>query len=134
MRHKCVGCCKPLNQQELQFRCHFCDTGFVADNGIPLQACRTRYHPGCIRIGLPFQTRLPKDRGLFCPPDLASLRHFVCEACTVRAVLGRELSNLASDVALLMLDRARLVDFTNHWSENTVKTYQSKYRILQEFE
>jgi hypothetical protein len=101
---------------------------------MPLRACRTCYHPGCIRIGLPFQTRLPNDRGLFCPPDLASLRHFVCEACTVRAALNRELSKRPADLALLMLERARLVDFTNHWAAGTIKTYQSKYRVLQDFE
>jgi hypothetical protein len=32
------------------------------------------------------------NRGMFCLPDLAALRHFVCEACTVRAVVNRELT------------------------------------------
>jgi hypothetical protein len=74
------------------------------------------------------------NRGMFCLPNLAALRHFVCEACTVRAVVNRELSKRPTDLVLLMLERARLVDTTNHWSTGTIKTYQSKYRILQEFE
>jgi hypothetical protein len=134
MRHRCAGCWKPISQQEPQFRCHFCDTGFVADNGIPIRPCRTRYHPGCIHLGLPFCTRLPKNRGMFCLPDLAALRHSVCEACMVRAVVNRDYSKRLIDLVLLMLERARLVDTTNHWSPGTIKTYQSKYRILQEFE
>jgi hypothetical protein len=97
MRHRCAVCWRPLSSHEPQFLCHFCDTGFTADNGIPLRACRTRYHPNCIRIGLPFQTRLPKDRGLFCTPNLASFKHFVCEACTVRAALSRELGKRVTD-------------------------------------
>jgi hypothetical protein len=34
----------------------------------------------------------------------------------------------------MMLDRARMVDFANHWAAGTIKTYQSKYRIMQDFE
>jgi hypothetical protein len=33
-----------------------------------------------------------------------------------------------------MLERARLIDLTNHWATGTMKTYSSKYRILRAFE
>jgi hypothetical protein len=33
-----------------------------------------------------------------------------------------------------MLERARLVDTSNNWSKNTLKTYKSKFNILRDFE
>jgi hypothetical protein len=32
-----------------------------------------------------------------------------------------------------MLERAQLIDLTNHWAKGTLKTYQSKFNILDEF-
>jgi hypothetical protein len=46
-------------------------------------------HP--IRMGVPFTTRLSNDGGMHCPKDLTAQIHFICEACTVRSVLGAEL-------------------------------------------
>jgi hypothetical protein len=84
-------------------------------------------------MGLPFVTRLPKDGGMHCPRDLAAFAHFICEACTVRSVLQRELLLYPSDTVLLMLERARLIDLTNHWARGTLKAYQSKFSILDKF-
>jgi hypothetical protein len=92
--------------------------------------CHTRYQPECIRIGLPFTTRLPKDGGLACPKDLAALTDYICEACAVRSVLGRELSRNPADLVLLILDRARFIDLMNHWARGTLQTYQSKFNVL----
>jgi hypothetical protein len=33
-----------------------------------------------------------------------------------------------------MLERARMVDTSNNWSKNTLKTYKSKFNILKDFE
>ena len=57
----------------------------------------------------------------------------MCEACTVRSVLQRELHGVR-DVALLQLERMRLIDQAHAWSEGTHATYQRKLRYLQKFE
>jgi hypothetical protein len=67
------------------------------------------------------------------PKDIAAYAHFICEACTVRSVLGRELSLYPADTVLVMLERARFIDLTNHWARGTLKTYQSKFNIISEF-
>ena len=132
-RHLCTGCWKPLTTTDLTYSCLFCDTGFqVAD--FKARPCCTRYHVGCISVGLPFLTRLQARKGLFCPRDLARQRHFVCEACTVRAVLQEELGFFAWDFALLMLERVRLVDISNKWAASTLKNYQSKFNVFSEFD
>jgi hypothetical protein len=132
-RNLCAGCRLPLGRTEAQFCCQFCDSGFVLD-GTSLRPCRTRYHPHCLRIGLPFRSRLAKDAGLRCPKGAELWDNFICEACTVRSVRRRELTRTSEDKVLLMLERARLIDLTNHWATGTMKTYSSKYRILRAFE
>jgi len=57
---------------------------------------------------------------------------FICEACTVRAVLGRELHGIR-DWQLLCLERMRILDVAHAWSPGTHANYQSKFRILQNF-
>jgi len=122
-----------LTTTDLTYSCLFCDTGFqVAD--FKARPCCTRYHVGCISVGLPFLTRLQARKGLFCPRDLARQRHFVCEACTVRAVLQEELGFFAWDFALLMLERVRLVDISNKWATSTLTSYQSKFNVFSEFD
>jgi hypothetical protein len=116
-----------------QFRCHFCDSGFTLESR-RYSPCAVSYHPACLRIGVPFATRLDDDKGLSCPPDSALYKGFICESCRVRLVLRRELHRAPLDVALLMLERATTVDIYNHWSHGTMKTYKSKYRVLQDFE
>ena len=59
---------------------------------------------------------------------------FICEACTVRAVKERELSWKADDTALVMLEQMRLIDMAHNWAIGTHKSYQSKNRILRDFE
>jgi hypothetical protein len=117
----------------MTYSCQFCDTGFFL-NGFQARPCRTRYHVGCISVGPPFLTRLQARKGLYCPRDLARQRHFVCEACTVRAVRKSELGFFAWDFALLMLERVRMVDISNKWAASTLKGYQSKYNVFSEFD
>jgi hypothetical protein len=38
------------------------------------------------------------------------------------------------DVALLMLERATIVDVYSHWSHGTMKVYKSKLNIIKDFE
>jgi hypothetical protein len=139
MRHSCAGCRKPLPKLRSLLSYTFCDTGFQI-GPFTARPCLTRYHAeGCIRIGLPVLTRLPKDGGMTLPKDTACFSHFICEACTVPLVLKRELAHHASDTVLLMLDRARLfrarlVDTANQWSKGTLTTYQSKFCVIRDFE
>jgi hypothetical protein len=132
-RHFGAGCWKTLKVDEPLFRCHFCDSGFVM-KGCRFKPCLARYHPGCLRMGAPFTTRLDNDKGLLCPDAFALYRGFICENCRVRPVLGWELQRTPVDTALLMLERATLIDTFNHWSEGTIKVYKSKLNVIQDFE
>jgi hypothetical protein len=44
---------------------------------------------------------------------------FICEACTVKSVLGRELTWTSGDMQLLMLERMRLIDMAQSWASST---------------
>ena len=85
-----------------------------------------------MRVGPPFTTRLRHMEGLAFPP-VHEWSHFVCEACTVRAILGRELQDEGRDVALLMLERMRLIDMAHHWRAASHKQYQPLLRQLRHF-
>jgi hypothetical protein len=132
-RHICTRCWKPLTPGEKQFRCHFCDSGFAIDEK-SFHPCRVSYHPSCLRIGAPFTTRLENDKGLSCPPDAALYRSFICESCRVRTVCHRELHRTATDVALLMLEWATIVDVYNHWTHVTMKACKSNLNVMNDFE
>jgi hypothetical protein len=66
-------------------------------------------------------------------PDILVWPSFVCEACTVRSVLDRELVG-ADDWRLMCFERMRLLDMAHCWAEGTHKVYQSKIRFLRRFE
>ena len=95
-------------------------------------ACGVSYHTDCFRVGPPFTTRLRKGQGLVFP----RVRHwgtFICEKCTVRAVVGRELS-LSSDADLLRFERMRLIDMAHAWAVSTHVKYQQKLTAIRRFE
>jgi hypothetical protein len=50
---------------------------------------------------------------------LAAYAHYICEACVVCAALRWELTFWPAGMVLLMLERARFVDLTNHWAHGT---------------
>ena len=99
----------------------------------PLRACGIAYHPTCIRVGEPFRSRHKDDTGLRYPAA-AALPGFVCEACTVRAILGRELTHTPDDRHLLCLERMQLIDAAHSWAPSTVQVYHSGIRRIQRFE
>jgi hypothetical protein len=45
----------------------------------------------------------------------------ICESCTVRAILGRELTLMSGDIQLLILDRMRLIDMAHAWASSTLQ-------------
>jgi hypothetical protein len=59
------------------------------------------------------------------PPMIRHLPKFICECCTVRAVVNRELSG-AEDWKLLCYERMRVIDMAHSWSLGTHKQYQGK--------
>ena len=121
-----------MSTSEPSYRCIFELDGF-SYRGTPFRPCRSRYHLGCIRLGHPFRTRLPGGRGMSMPP-LRIHPPFVCEACTVRVHLGRELTRSANDTELLMLERARMIDVANNLAASTWRGYQSSFRRFLDFQ
>jgi hypothetical protein len=79
-----------------------------------LRVCHVSYHPRCLRIDVPFASRLDDNKGPTVAAEAAWYQGFICESCRVRAITGRALQRTANDVALLMLERATIVDIYNH--------------------
>jgi hypothetical protein len=123
-----------MSLHEDQLRCRFAHTSWHF-SGTTQKAtpCRTRYHLNCLIVGIPFVTRLPNNKGLVLPP-LRDFPGFICEACTVRSVLNRELGKGPKDYALLMLERMRIFDTVNSLAIGTHKAYQQKHTYLRDFE
>lgn len=94
--------------------------------------CGTRYHPTCIRAGPPFTSRLRNQGGLQFP-KVREWGLFICEYCTTRSVLGRNLHG-RHDWKLMMFERMRLIDMANSWAEKTHQVYQSKLKFIRSFE
>lgn len=86
----------------------------------------------CFRGGPPFTTRRANSEGLHFP-DVSEWSTFVCEACTVRRILGRELTG-PLDQPLLCLERMRILDMASYWARSTHSTYQGKLRQIRRFE
>ena len=125
-QHICVGCRKGFEKNEAVLRCTFCSAGF--GSFVP---CGTSYHLSCFRVGEPFTSRRKGGAGLCLPPSVV-WPNFICEACTVRRFVNRELE--ASDTPLLMLERMRLLDIISYWAKGTHATYNSKIRVIHDFE
>jgi hypothetical protein len=112
--------------------CHFARVGFSLD-GQSFLPCGTTYHMGCICVGLPFCSRLPARWGLQYPRTRIAPT-FICEACTVRAQIGTELLAGRKHLALLMLERMRLIDQANAWLQGTHRNYQVLLSKLTRFQ
>ena len=93
------------------------------------------YHARCIRVGPPFRSRHfgKGTLGLQFPPCATSLP-FICELCTVRAHLGRELDPLKStDHTLLILERMRMIDAAHAWAPRTLENACRSLRKTNKF-
>jgi hypothetical protein len=94
--------------------------------------CFSVYHLSCIHAGFPFKPRVGDDQAMSAP-QWKSIPIFVCEACVVRVQIQQELTTCPKHVALLMLERMRLIDLVHHWSRHTLVQYDSKLKIHQNF-
>ena len=133
-QNMCVGCSKVFGRgrNEARHTCVFATTGFQI-NGLRFPPCHSRYHAKCIKVGIPFCTRLKDKRGLSFPHHM-SFPLFVCELCSVQANVGRRLLGIARDLELLLLERVRMIDCANAWAYDTLKVYGSALRWVQKFE
>jgi hypothetical protein len=116
----CVGCEGYIPPGSVSHFCLFRKIGYELD-GTLLTPFENQYHPECIKVGKPFKTRLVRATlGLQYPPAMTHFP-FICEACTVRAVLGRDLTRTSGDIQLLMLERMRLIDMAHAWASLTLQ-------------
>ncbi|KAL7556828.1 hypothetical protein ACA910_002304 [Epithemia clementina (nom. ined.)] len=90
------------------------------------------YHYHCCQSGAPFTCRQRQQAGLRLPPGLGEWPNFVCEICSVRALLDREL-RASTDRMLLSLERLRLLDTIHAWVNSTHVKYKSKLRQIGSF-
>ena len=112
----------------------FYSKGFTCKN-ITFQACEVIYHPQCIRVGSPFRTRHygKGTRGTQYPPS-ATILPFICELCTTRTHLQRELDpNCQQDALLLMLERMRMIDTAHAWDHKTVQNMCNTLKGVDQF-
>ena len=109
-RNLCAGCLQPLCNGSSTVLCTFRLRGFGN-----LRPCQTGYHTRCISVGAPFASRRKHGMGLSFP-NISVWPNFVCEACTVRQILKRELIG-RSDGLLMALERIRLIDMAWSWSK-----------------
>ena len=83
-------------------------------------------------MGPPFTCRR-RHRGGLNFPTVSHWPLFICECCTVRSVLDRELGG-SQDRILLKLERMRILDVANSWAQGTLETYSSKVNFIRRFE
>ena len=111
--------------------CSFMRSGFTV-GARHYGACGVQYHSDCICVGSPFRTRKRNGRGASYPDGLRDYP-FVCELCTTRANLGRELQLDHSDMALVGLERMRMIDAANSWTDGTLTQYRRNLRRFHRF-
>ena len=130
----CTGCRTPIDIGTPVHKCMFYSKGFTCKN-ITFQACEVIYHPQCIRVGSPFRTRHygKGTRGTQYPPS-ATILPFICELCTTRTHLQRELDpNCQQDALLLMLERMRMIDTAHAWDHKTVQNMCNTLKGVDQF-
>jgi hypothetical protein len=116
----CVGCEGYISPGSVFHFCLFRKIGYELD-GTLCTPCKSQYHPECIKVGKPFKTRLVRAAlGLQYPPAMTHFP-FICKPCTVRAVLGWELTWTSGNIQILMLECMRLVDMAHTWDSSTLQ-------------
>ena len=101
-------------------------------DGSSAYPCNSAYHTGCFSVGPPFVSRRKNGSGLTFP-KVRTWPNFICEACTVRAMVDRELTG-PSDWKLMCFERMRILDMTHYWAVGTHAKYQAKLNAISRFE
>jgi hypothetical protein len=129
----CAGCKGGFSKKKPGVHiCTFRLTGFSlgpTEQSRWMQPCGVAYHGECVKSGPPFHTRLEKNKGLSMPPWVHR-PHFVCELCTVRMELQREIQRTDRDIHLLMFERMRMIDAMNWWQHRTLQHYGPHLKYL----
>lgn len=112
-------------------RCSFARSGFQKQ-GARFVPCGVSYHTGCLRVGRPFATRREDEAGLSFPGGV-TVGTFICEVCTVRSSLGRELGR-PTDTQLVALERMRILDIAHSWAPRSHEAYGVYLREIRRFE
>ena len=128
----CAGCHQPISAKITQYCCKFSRSGFTQNN-LSFRPCGVTYHLECIRVSEPFRTRLPDGNGLKFP-NVSHIPAFICEACSVRSVLLRELRPNNEDLTLMKLERMRMIDLACSLASKTLDQYNYYLRRIQVFE
>lgn len=130
----CSGCRLPFDTGTRLHKCLFATSGFKIKNQ-SFRPCQVFYHAPCIKVGSPFHSRHYGEgtNGLQYPP-CATVLPFICELCTTRTHLGRELDALmSSDLTLLMLERMRMIDAAHAWAPRTLENACRTLRRINKF-
>jgi len=130
----CSGCRLPVDTNVKVHKCIFSKKGFNL-NLVSFRPCQVMYHAQCIRVGPPFRSRHfgKGTLGLQFPPCATDLP-FICELCTVRTHLGREIDPLLpSDNTLLILERMRMIDAAHAWAPRTLENACRSLRKTNKF-
>jgi hypothetical protein len=81
---------------------------------------------------VPFRTHRHHGLGLTFP-NVRDWPTFICEACTVQAVLRRKLTG-RDDWKLLCFERMHLINMAHYWAAGTHKLYQDHLKVIRNFE
>ena len=130
----CSGCLLPTDHQSKIHKCMFFSSGFKVKS-ISFRPCKVLYHPTCIKVGPPFKSRHfgKGTNGLQYPPCATTLP-FICELCTTRTQIGRELDpHLPSDWQLLRLERMRMIDAAHAWAPRTLQNACRTIHCIDDF-
>ena len=130
----CSGCHLPFDDISNTHKCMFFNTGFTINN-TSFRPCNVMYHPPCIQVGQPFSSRHfgRGTNGLQYPPCATNLP-FICELCTTRTQLGRELDpHITSDHHLIRLERMRMIDAAHAWAPRTLQNACNTIRCIDTF-
>jgi hypothetical protein len=114
-----VACEGYITPGDISQFCLFREIGYQLDGNF-FTPCENQYRPECIKVVKPFKTRLVRATGLQYPPAMTRFP-FICEACTVIAVLGRELTWTSGNMQLLMLECMRLINMAHAWASSTLQ-------------
>jgi hypothetical protein len=127
-----VGCHQSLPTDPFPVGCAFSDCGFLFSDDSWAYPCCLAYHTVCFWAGPPFYTWRKDGSGLIFL-RIKTWPTFICEACTVRSMLDRELTGF-THWKLMCFERMLVLDIAHCWSAGTHSKYQIKLSALAHFE